>query len=78
MPTLMCGAGIEGAAHMVCEAVEAGLFIYIMVASMEAIVEAIASAGGEVVQWLTPGTPEIARFRDPAGNVIGLYHHPGL
>jgi predicted enzyme related to lactoylglutathione lyase len=59
-------------------AAEPGLFIYIMVASMEAIVEAIASAGGEVVHWLTPGTPEIARFRDPAGNVIGLYHHPGL
>jgi uncharacterized protein len=59
-------------------AVEPGLFMYIMVAKMEATVEAISSAGGEVVQWLSPETPEIARFRDPAGNVIGLYHQPGL
>jgi len=59
-------------------AVEPGLFMYIMVANMEATVDAITAAGGEVVHWLSPEMPEIARFRDPAGNVIGLYHQPGL
>jgi predicted enzyme related to lactoylglutathione lyase len=57
---------------------EPGLFMYIMVANMEATVDAITAAGGEVVHWLSPEMPEIARFRDPAGNVIGLYHQPGL
>jgi predicted enzyme related to lactoylglutathione lyase len=45
---------------------------------MDAAAAAINSAGGEVVQWLSAETPEIARFRDPAGNLIGLYHQPGL
>jgi uncharacterized protein len=57
---------------------EPGLFVYIMVANMDATAAAINSAGGEVVQWLSAETPEIARFRDPAGNLIGLYHQPGL
>jgi predicted enzyme related to lactoylglutathione lyase len=57
---------------------EPGLFIYIMVADMAATAEAIQSAGGEVVPWLDPETPDVARFRDPAGNLIGLYHQLGL
>jgi predicted enzyme related to lactoylglutathione lyase len=59
-------------------AVEPGLFMYIMVANMEATADAIGAAGGEVLQWLAPEIPEIAKFRDPAGNIIGLYHQPGL
>ena len=57
---------------------EPGLLIFIMVANMKAAANAIASAGGEVVPWLTEEPPEIARFRDPAGNLIGLYRQPGL
>jgi predicted enzyme related to lactoylglutathione lyase len=57
---------------------EPGLFMYIMVANIEVTADAIKSAGGEVMQWLTPETPDIARFKDPAGNVIGLYHQAGL
>jgi predicted enzyme related to lactoylglutathione lyase len=40
--------------------------------------DAIVANGGEVVQPIGADAPEItARFRDPAGNVIGLYQQPG-
>jgi predicted enzyme related to lactoylglutathione lyase len=55
-----------------------GLLIYIMVADMAATLDAVVSEGGEVVQSIGADAPEIARFRDPAGNVLGLYHQPGL
>lgn len=54
-----------------------GLLIYIMVDSVAATVEAIVAAGGEIVQPLGVDAPEItARFRDPGGNVVGLYQEP--
>jgi len=60
-------------------AAQPGLLIYIMVDSVAATVDAVVGAGGEIVQPIGPGAPEItARFRDPGGNVIGLYQHPGL
>jgi len=55
-----------------------GLLIYIMVDSVAATIDADISHGGEVVQPIGLDAPEItARFRDPAGNVIGLYQEPG-
>ena len=55
-----------------------GLLIYIMVDSVEATVQAIVARGGEIVQPIGADAPEItARFRDPAGNVLGLYQEPG-
>jgi hypothetical protein len=37
----------------------------------------IVANGGEIVQQIGVDAPEItARFRDPAGNVIGLYQEP--
>ena len=58
-------------------AVEPGLLIYIMVDSVEATVNAIVASGGEIVQPIGADAPEItARFRDPGGNVIGLYQQP--
>ncbi len=57
---------------------EPGLLVYIMVASVGATVEAIVAHGGEIVQAIGADTPEIARFHDPAGNVIGLYQDPAL
>lgn len=57
---------------------EPGLLIFIAVANMAAAVEAIKSAGGEVEPWLTEEPPETGRFRDPAGNLLGLYRQPGL
>ena len=50
-----------------------GLLTYIMV---DDIAAAIAH-GGEIVQPLGADAPELtARFRDPGGNVLGLYQEP--
>ena len=54
-----------------------GLMIYIMVDSVAATIDAVVAAGGALVQPIGADAPEItARFRDPAGNVIGLYQQP--
>ena len=54
-----------------------GLLMYIMVDSAARTCEAIVAAGGEIVQPIGADAPEItARFRDPGGNVIGLYEQP--
>src|SRR6478672_13835104 len=54
-----------------------GLMVYIMVDSVAATLEAIVANGGEIVQPIGADAPEItARFRDPAGNVLGLYQQP--
>jgi uncharacterized protein len=51
-----------------------GLMVYIMVDSVAATVEAIVANGGEIVQPVGVDAPEItARFRDPAGNIIGVF-----
>ena len=55
----------------------AGLLIYIMVDSVAAAVELVIANGGEIVQPIGVDAPEItARFRDPGGNVLGLYQEP--
>ena len=55
-----------------------GLLFYIMVDSVAATIDAVVAHGGEIVQPIGADAPEItARFRDPAGNVIGLYQQPG-
>ena len=57
---------------------EPGLLIYIMVDSVAATIDAVIAHGGELVQPIGADAPEVtARFRDPAGNVIGLYQDPG-
>lgn len=54
-----------------------GLLIYIMVDSVAATVDAVIAHGGEIVQPIGADAPEVtARFRDPAGNVLGLYQEP--
>ena len=56
---------------------EAGLLVYIMVDSVAATVDAVIAHGGELVQPIGADAPEItARFRDPGGNLIGLYQEP--
>ena len=58
-------------------AAQPGLLVYVMVDSMAATLDAIVANGGEIVQPVGADAPEItARFRDPAGNVIGLYQQP--
>jgi len=54
-----------------------GLLFYIMVDSAIKTVEEIVANGGEIVQSIGADAPEItARFRDPGGNVVGLYQQP--
>ena len=55
-----------------------GLLFYIMVDSVEATIELVKANGGEIVQPVGGDAPEItARFKDPGGNVIGLYQERG-
>jgi predicted enzyme related to lactoylglutathione lyase len=55
-----------------------GVLIYVMVDSVAATLDSILAQGGELVQAIGADAPEItARFRDPAGNVFGLYQEPG-
>jgi uncharacterized protein len=53
---------------------EAGVRPYVFVESVDATLERVAAEGGDV---LTPPYPEgdlwVATFRDPAGNVVGLW-----
>lgn len=56
---------------------EPGLLLYIMVDSVSETINAVIAQGGELVQPIGADAPEItARFRDPAGNIIGLYQQP--
>ena len=56
-----------------------GLLIYIMVDSVAATTDAVIANGGEIVQSIGADAPEItARFRDPGGNVMGLYQEAGV
>lgn len=51
-----------------------GLLVYIMVDDVKATIESVLAHGGELAQPVGADAPEItARFRDPGGNVIGLY-----
>jgi predicted enzyme related to lactoylglutathione lyase len=54
-----------------------GLLVYIMVDDAEAAVASVVAHGGEIVQKIGVDAPEItARFRDPGGNVLGIYQQP--
>ncbi len=49
----------------------------VMVDSVAATIDAVVANGGEIVQPIGADAPEItARFRDPGGNVIGVYQEP--
>jgi hypothetical protein len=54
-----------------------GLVVYIMVDDAKATLAAIVEHGGDVVQMIGADHPEItARFRDPGGNILGIYQQP--
>ncbi len=56
-----------------------GLVVSIMVANAANTIEAIIAAGGTIVQPVKPDEQEVyALFRDPAGNVLGIYQQAGL
>lgn len=57
---------------------EPGLLVYIMVDDVASTIDRVIANGGQIVQPIGGDAPEItARFRDPAGNVLGLYQERG-
>ena len=55
-----------------------GLLFYVMVDDIDGAIAAVTAHGGEIVQPPGGDAPELtARFRDPAGNVVGLYQERG-
>ncbi|MBI3820368.1 MAG: VOC family protein [Planctomycetes bacterium] len=57
---------------------DGGLMVHIMVDDMTATIDAIVANGGVITQQVGAYAPEItAKFRDPAGNIFGLYQHRG-
>lgn len=53
-----------------------GILIHIMVDNMEETIAKVEANGGVIVQPVGAHHPEItARFKDPAGNIMGLYQH---
>ena len=55
-----------------------GLMVHLMVDDMVKTIDAVVANGCEIVQPVGADAPEItARFRDPGGNVMGLYQHGG-
>ena len=54
-----------------------GLLFYIMCDSVADTCKTIENNGGKIVQQIGADAPEItARFRDPGGNIVGLYQEP--
>ena len=60
------------------EASTPGLIFYIMVDNVAAACQAVERHGGAIAQPIGADRPAItARFRDPGGNIVGLYQEPG-
>jgi predicted enzyme related to lactoylglutathione lyase len=56
-----------------------GLRLYIMVASARDAAAAVVAAGGSLVTPVDPAAREVFfTFRDPGGNVMGVYQDPSL
>lgn len=53
---------------------EVGILVYVMVDDVAATLKAVMANGGQLIQPVGADAPEItARFKDPAGNILGLY-----
>jgi uncharacterized protein len=58
---------------------EPGILPYIMAGSASSAAAAVVAAGGEIVLPVGQyGTEVLATFRDPGGNLLGIYQQPGL
>jgi len=70
-------SGIGGLAQSTgtAPAASSGVVPYILAPDMDATLEAVVAAGGQVVLPRTDafGYGEFAHFRDPDGNIIGLW-----
>lgn len=75
-PGFQDGTGHVAGAWVTDQAVqrEAGLLVYVYVDDADAAARRIVEAGGEIVESPRPeGTLRVATFRDPAGNLLGLW-----
>jgi predicted enzyme related to lactoylglutathione lyase len=55
-------------------ATELGLLVHIMVDDIERSMQVVIKNGGTIVQQVGMEAPEItARFKDPTGNILGLF-----
>jgi predicted enzyme related to lactoylglutathione lyase len=75
-PTFDDGSGHVSGAWMTDQAIarEPGLLLFIYVDGIDKVAERIAAHGGEVVRApYAEGNLKVATFRDPAGNVLGLW-----
>ncbi|MGB3330805.1 MAG: VOC family protein [Thermomicrobiales bacterium] len=60
-------------------ATDPGMEVHIMVRDAAATEAAIVAGGGSIVQPSDPGQQEAwGLFRDPYGNLLGFYQHPGM
>ena len=60
-------------------ATEPGFMLYVMAADAGAAAEAVVAAGGKIVKAVGTYEGEIlATFKDPAGNLLGIYQQSGL
>jgi len=54
-----------------------GFVVYVMCDSVAQTLDKVVANGGTIVQPIGGDAPEItARFRDPGGNIVGLYQEP--
>jgi predicted enzyme related to lactoylglutathione lyase len=68
---------VSGAFREGRSASDPGLVLYVMVDDIAAAVARVEELGAEIVQPVGVDAPELtARFRDPGGNVLGLYQEP--
>jgi predicted enzyme related to lactoylglutathione lyase len=68
---------VSGAFREGRTASDPGLVLYVWVDDIEAAIARVQELGAEIVQPLGADAPELtARFRDPGGNVLGLYEEP--
>jgi hypothetical protein len=57
---------------------EIGLLVHIMIDDMAKTIQKVKEHGGAIVQDVGADAPEItAWFRDPSGNILGLYQERG-
>jgi predicted enzyme related to lactoylglutathione lyase len=57
---------------------EIGMLFHIMVDDIEVTMQKVIEHGGTIIQPVGLDAPEItAHFRDPSGNIFGLYQEPG-
>jgi hypothetical protein len=56
---------------------EIGMLVHIMIDDIEVTIKKVKDHGGTIVQPVGLDAPETtAHFRDPSGNILGLYQEP--